>query len=804
MWDVGKRYFDRMNQNLGIIDAAKEDSYANLRTDLNSQLNRVRNLTNSYGTLDARSQNLWNLYNKERRKTGIQYDAMKLSQNNKLADALWKWDEKRWAGEGDRDLADRKDLDAYYTAKGADDQNIAKNMMELGKNINQSHLNTVLGNAVNTSTDYQVNDDGTVTYKGKIYDLNDEQQKLTLFKIFSNDQSNAGLENDGTNDTRTNNPNVYHQFSFENNQPNTGGLGGPGGQQGGIFTTNLEGGTREFSGDHQPGSVGHFQEWVSIFKDQSGTTLSLSGAPKSGYFGDDPNWKGVDNNPGGSDSNTKQVGTYYGNEYYNWMNTKGLLPAGFDGTLIGANDSGEKRTMKINTTTNPQYNIKANTEFLPGGEGFQPNQQQIQAWLNANKGKTIEDFNKQFNIKEMGGYTNKRPKYILGAAAGLLGGALGAAGGVAAEGLKESKKSMEQGGNARSWAPDDPTFKTWFAKNARRPDVMRASNNIEQLKQIFLKEVDMPELPLFTSEIDASGRIDKSGRSLGLSSHILGGLENTDQYRGGSHVNKYNYEEGATVDNNDEDRVRWKDLTKDERKLRFKETSKDVLDFLGPIIGGAGIGAYAGSKAPYPSSGIGGILGGFSGLMLPELVRNIKGLRDFRKEGKQGFDPTSNVNTAIEKATDTSTDQYFAGGLASQGRFGDTELAHVNPQEKAMLESMGGSGGINPNTGLREYFWPALINMLGPMLGGMGAAGAAGGAAGAAGGGGMLSGILGGGGGGGLMSLLSGSGGGGGGGLMNLIKGSNMLGGLNKPKEDEDENARYGGGIQNNMFKNMR
>ena len=41
--------------------------------------------------------------------------------------------------------------------------------------------------------------------------------------------------------------------------------------------------------------------------------------------------------------------------------------------------------------------------------------------------------------------------------------------------------------------------------------------------------------------------------------------------------------------------------------------------------------------------------------------------------------------------------------LANQGRGGDTELAHVNPQEKSMLKAMGGSGGINPKTGLREY-----------------------------------------------------------------------------------------------------
>jgi len=43
--------------------------------------------------------------------------------------------------------------------------------------------------------------------------------------------------------------------------------------------------------------------------------------------------------------------------------------------------------------------------------------------------------------------------------------------------------------------------------------------------------------------------------------------------------------------------------------------------------------------------------------------------------------------------------------IAQLGRFGDSELAHVNPQEKRMLESMGGSGTTNPMTGLKEYHW---------------------------------------------------------------------------------------------------
>ena len=41
--------------------------------------------------------------------------------------------------------------------------------------------------------------------------------------------------------------------------------------------------------------------------------------------------------------------------------------------------------------------------------------------------------------------------------------------------------------------------------------------------------------------------------------------------------------------------------------------------------------------------------------------------------------------------------------ISSYGRGGDTELAHVNKYEAAVLKAMGGSGTVNPTTGLREY-----------------------------------------------------------------------------------------------------
>jgi len=56
--------------------------------------------------------------------------------------------------------------------------------------------------------------------------------------------------------------------------------------------------------------------------------------------------------------------------------------------------------------------------------------------------------------------------------------------------------------------------------------------------------------------------------------------------------------------------------------------------------------------------------------------------------------------------------QFAEGGLAdaarhlqNQGRNGDTILAHINPQEAAILKAMGGSGTINPHTGLPEFGW---------------------------------------------------------------------------------------------------
>ena len=57
-----------------------------------------------------------------------------------------------------------------------------------------------------------------------------------------------------------------------------------------------------------------------------------------------------------------------------------------------------------------------------------------------------------------------------------------------------------------------------------------------------------------------------------------------------------------------------------------------------------------------------------------------------------------------EMAADVTALPMLAKLLQSYGRKGDKMLAHITPEEAQRLEDEGGSGTINPNTGLPEYY----------------------------------------------------------------------------------------------------
>lgn len=83
------------------------------------------------------------------------------------------------------------------------------------------------------------------------------------------------------------------------------------------------------------------------------------------------------------------------------------------------------------------------------------------------------------------------------------------------------------------------------------------------------------------------------------------------------------------------------------------------------------------------------------------------------QEAPQEYDPTFVLAVLValyEYRDRLSTQGYARGGLkvaarklAAAGRGGDSMLAHINPREAEMLRRMGGSGTVNPMTGLTEY-----------------------------------------------------------------------------------------------------
>jgi hypothetical protein len=136
--------------------------------------------------------------------------------------------------------------------------------------------------------------------------------------------------------------------------------------------------------------------------------------------------------------------------------------------------------------------------------------------------------------------------------------------------------------------------------------------------------------------------------------------------------------------------------------------------------------------------------------MLEFVMQNPDSYNEFRQTAIQGgmLDPddlpeqfSAEMLTIVLLALKVVQQQMADGGpgfargglnkIAQMGRRGDSELAHINPFERRLLEAYGGSGTINPQTGLREFGWlkkifkkiapvlPLILAVAAPGLGGI-------------------------------------------------------------------------------------
>ena len=336
MKDVYKKPIHRLNMNTEIIDAANMNTDRQLREDLNTQLNRIRTSGNSFQNVDARSQNAYNTYASNAIDADVKYGLMNLGLQKDIADLEGKDRKLFLEGEGIRDVADREDMDNYYTQRGKDIQNTAKNMMEMAKNGNASAMEWMKANAMNdlgggnepldlgNKTDNTTNitnitnhSDGTTcpggncTHSDHITDSNDNTDP--------NDNTD-GNDNTTVNTTPGANTNTFYNVSSGNN-----------------FETN-------FSGDYEPGTAGHFQEFAR------GMNLDLGDFGASGT-----EWEGVDNNIGKFTTAAWDISSNAYRDYLERSGTLGNLTGITEPANLGGTNLPFRRRLSPDAGTHSQY-----------------------------------------------------------------------------------------------------------------------------------------------------------------------------------------------------------------------------------------------------------------------------------------------------------------------------------------------------------------------------------------------------------------------------------------------------------------
>jgi hypothetical protein len=113
----------------------------------------------------------------------------------------------------------------------------------------------------------------------------------------------------------------------------------------------------------------------------------------------------------------------------------------------------------------------------------------------------------------------------------------------------------------------------------------------------------------------------------------------------------------------------------------------------------------------------------------PKLVEQLVASGAFEREDVPAqYDPNLMgvvkvlIGQALRRVSAVSSPTFAKGGIvslkkeaskvAAAGRKGDSMLAHITPFEATMLKRMGGSGTINPTTGLPEFFLKSLGKIL--------------------------------------------------------------------------------------------
>ena len=139
-------------------------------------------------------------------------------------------------------------------------------------------------------------------------------------------------------------------------------------------------------------------------------------------------------------------------------------------------------------------------------------------------------------------------------------------------------------------------------------------------------------------------------------------------------------------------------------KTSWVDTGAAVINFISTVLGFGNVGT--GGTESYTGGGGGG--GGTIEVDRYAMGGNHPG--GWRIVGESGRELEY---TGPSRIFNNDSTNKILSAISSQGRYGDTMLAHINTSEAALLQSMGGSGTVNPMTGLPEFFdFSSFVNII--------------------------------------------------------------------------------------------
>ena len=145
---------DTLDNSMQYVNRQRDNQLQDLNLSRNAAINRNRNSARSINTLRALDNITWEQGERQRRQLQNAFDQQLLGMMNQKTNLQNARDRMVMGGEYQRDLADRQDLDNYYTNLKQDEVTKLEGIQHLGRLLNLMKSNKVAENIIDGLSEF--------------------------------------------------------------------------------------------------------------------------------------------------------------------------------------------------------------------------------------------------------------------------------------------------------------------------------------------------------------------------------------------------------------------------------------------------------------------------------------------------------------------------------------------------------------------------------------------------------------------------------------------------------------------------